>query len=212
MSLEQQLTDATAAQNRLTQTVANKMGQIDAKVASQKAAHDAWIESANSKFANNTAHAVFVGGNANKWYPVVFTMPTNVMGRIDVCRYTSYDSGSHGANNGSLRFIADVSSGLWGAMPSRVIPQSYQFKPGASHTTPFVADYAIDAYEHLFVLYLLGQRTYRVCTSWGDVPVVHEQDSGNLIYESSTPAYNVYRDAKSAVSTSIVPNNYLRGG
>lgn len=43
MSLEQQLSDAIAAQNALTQAVAAKKGEIDAAVTAQKAAYDAWM-------------------------------------------------------------------------------------------------------------------------------------------------------------------------
>ena len=42
MSLEQQLTDAIAAQNALTQAVANWKGQVEASVAAQQAAFAAW--------------------------------------------------------------------------------------------------------------------------------------------------------------------------
>ncbi len=42
MSLEQQLTDAIAAQNALTQAVANWKERIDASVAAQQAAFAAW--------------------------------------------------------------------------------------------------------------------------------------------------------------------------
>lgn len=41
-TLEQQLADAIAAQNALTQAVANYKQQLDQSVASQKAAYDAW--------------------------------------------------------------------------------------------------------------------------------------------------------------------------
>ena len=42
MSLEQQLTDAIAAQNALTQAVAGWKGQVEAATAAQQAAFDAW--------------------------------------------------------------------------------------------------------------------------------------------------------------------------
>jgi hypothetical protein len=42
MSLEQQLSDAIAAQNALTQAVATKKGEIDAATVAQQAAFDAW--------------------------------------------------------------------------------------------------------------------------------------------------------------------------
>lgn len=46
MSLEQQLSDAIAAQNALTQAVAAKKGEIDAAVISQKQAYDNWMANA----------------------------------------------------------------------------------------------------------------------------------------------------------------------
>lgn len=54
MSLEQQLSDAIAAQNALTQAVAAKKGEIDAATAAQIAAMNAWKDGARGEYpANN---------------------------------------------------------------------------------------------------------------------------------------------------------------
>lgn len=53
MSLEQQLSDAIAAQNALTQVVAGKKAEIDAAVAAQKAEFDAWRAQAFSQSHRN---------------------------------------------------------------------------------------------------------------------------------------------------------------
>ncbi len=212
MNLEQQLTDAIAAQNALTQAVANWKGQVEAATAAQQAAFTAWMNNAKNQFASNNLRSLFVGGLATKWYPVVFDMPVRVLGRLNIGRYVHNDNDKYGGLNGSLNFSLDVVSGEWGGAPGRVIPYSYQYYLGAGFVNPFVADYDLDVYGMRLVVYLLGQRTYEISTSWQGLVTPYTADTNNLIYSEVRPQYNISRDAKTAVAASMIPNNYLRGG
>lgn len=66
MSLEQQLSDAIAAQNALTQAVAGKKAEIDAATAAQQAAFTAWMNSARSEYGRfNLLKNSLFGTDAN---------------------------------------------------------------------------------------------------------------------------------------------------
>ncbi len=212
MSLEQQLSEAIAAQTALTQAVAGWKERMDASVAAQQAAFAAWMNNAKNQFASNNLRSLFVGGLATKWYPVVFDMPVRVLGRLNIGRYAHNDNDMYGMFNGSLNFSLDVVSGEWGGAPGRVIPYSYQYYLGAGFVNPFVADYDLDVYGMRLVVYLLGQRTYEISTSWQGLVTPYTADTNNLIYSEVRPQYNISRNAKTAVAASMIPNNYLRGG
>ena len=214
MSLEQQLSDAIAAQNALTQAVAAKKGEIDAATAAQSAAFTAWMNNAKNNFAANTLSNLFVGGSSSKWYPVIFSLPGRVLGRLNIGRNIHDDNAIYGMGNGSMNFSLDVVSGEWGGSPGRVIPQSYQYVLGAGFANPFVADYALDIYGMYLVVYLLGNRSYEISASWNCTVTAFTADVGNKIFANQQGGnnYDVIRDAETAVAASMTPNNYLRGG
>ena len=212
MTLEQQLADAIAAQNALTQVVAGKQAQIDGATGAQQAAFAAWMDNAKHQFASNNFRALFVGGSESKWYPVVFSLPARVLGRVNIGRGVHNDADKYGKFNGSMNFSLDVVSGEWGGAPGRVIPISYQYSLGTNAVNPYVADFAADVYGMALVVYLLGQRTYDISTSWqGDV-TAYTADKNNLIFSAEGDEYAIFRDARTEVAASMLPNNYLRGG
>ncbi len=208
----QSMDSATAALIAARQDLEGKNAAIDAAVAAQQAAFTAWMNNAKNQFASNNLRSLFVGGLATKWYPVVFDMPVRVLGRLNIGRYVHNDNDKYGGLNGSLNFSLDVVSGEWGGAPGRVIPYSYQYYLGAGFVNPFVADYDLDVYGMRLVVYLLGQRTYEISTSWQGLVTPYTADTNNLIYSEVRPQYNISRDAKTAVAASMIPNNYLRGG
>lgn len=212
MNLEQQLADAIAAQNALTQAVAAKQAQIDGATAAQQAAFLAWMDNAKHQFASNNLRALFVGGSENRWYPVVFDLPARVLGRLNIGRGVHNDADKYGRFNGSMNFSLDVVSGEWGGAPGRVIPYSYQYSLGTGFTNPYVADFGADVYGMKLVVYLLGQRTYDISMSWQGGMTAYTAEKNNLIYAEMGSEYAVYRDARTEVAASMLPNNYLRGG
>ena len=209
----QSMDSATAALIAARQDLEGKNAAIDASVAAQQAAFTAWMNNAKNQFASNNYRQVFVGGANNKWYPVVFPLPIRVLGRLNIARHVHEDLGRYGTWNGSMALSVDAISSEWGGVPGRVIPYSYQYRLYEGFPNPPVADVVLDGHGRLLVVYLLGQRTYDISTSWTCTVDVHTADTGNKIFAHSTmPQYDIYKDAKTSIEASMIPNNYLRGG
>lgn len=88
MSLEQQIATLVGSTSGLTQEVANKMGQIDGRVAGKITELEEWRKNTKSSFNLPYTKTILVGGDANTYYAVPLPfIPENNLARLVIRRY-----------------------------------------------------------------------------------------------------------------------------
>lgn len=209
MSLETQIANLVAATNQLTGEVSGKMASINQTVDAKKAELDAWRQGVNNDYANYFSADIAVLGNSEKWYPVVIDLPVVAEGDIHIFRYIHTDNEKYGMSNGALRLHLCGMSGQWGGASASLFPMSYGYMGSWNYP---VADFAITAWGMRVAIWLRGDRHYQVRTSYPAEVEAFSADVNNLILDNADPSLRVILDAKTAVSASMIPNNYIIGG
>ncbi|MBP4049246.1 hypothetical protein J9978_07005 [Chromobacterium violaceum] len=211
MSLESSIADLVRASTDLTATVRGKTGEIDSKVAAKINEMDAWRTSVRGEFASIAYRNIWVGGSADHWYPVVFDLPARRLGDIQIARYVHEDKVIYGDGNGHMLLHLRGVSGEWGGTPAFLYPVSYGYGGTLFLAKPPVANFGLAAYGMQAVVWLLGNRTYNISQTISTPTTVYTAEKDNLIYAADNPQFNVRVDALTAVSSAMIPNNYLRG-
>ncbi len=156
MNLEQQLTDAIAAQNALTQAVANWKERMDASVAAQQAAFAAWraqLTAASIGAEPRYQFDIKIMGSPDWLYPVWWTFPDNVQpnGNITISRPYYWDGGAGTAHRNlrghseghiaALLLSMEGNSCVWGgdANYMKIRTFSERYNNTASHASFCIA-------------------------------------------------------------------------
>lgn len=206
--------------------IADGASKADIQVISTKV--DTWQANSVKQFANISRSTFYVGGSADHWYPVVIDLPFRMLGDIHISRHTHYDLDKYGEFNGCMYFYLRGMSGEWGGMPisasgrdGRLVPGilypvEYDYVVSDKYKLPPVADYNFlaksDPINSQLVVWLLGARSYDIITSYPAKVAVYCSEANNLVFTDGRKQFDIYLDAMSTVSSSMIQNQYRRGG
>ncbi|WP_199154424.1 hypothetical protein [Chromobacterium sp. ASV23] len=101
-------------------------------------------------------------------------------------------------------------------VPGILYPVEYDYEFSDKYKLPPVADYnflAKDApINSQLVVWLLGARSYDIITSYPAKVAVYCSEANNLVYTDGRKQFDIYLDAMTTVSSSMIQNQYRRGG
>ncbi|MBM5036719.1 hypothetical protein HYO05_21940 [Vibrio parahaemolyticus] len=224
MSLEQQVANLVAASNNLTNAVNGKIGEVDQRVDQAEQEFQEFQNNADDRYKLRTGVKFFVGGQADKFIPVIIKLPTEPISNIEIHRsilQEDQNTNGHGDVVGTTSIGFEVLGASWG--------HRYGFTHLITHyhkTQVMLADYQNDYRMSHLVIWLRGGLHYtlyhdQLNVRSEDVKVYNEEiNSAAAIYQNrvtialggllDTGSYGVAYPIKTEVNASI-PTQYRLG-
>ncbi|AUW07592.1 hypothetical protein [Vibrio campbellii] len=209
---------------RLTETVENKIGEIDQRVEQAEQEFNEFQANADDRYKLRTGIKFFVGGQADKFIPVIILLPTQPISNIEIHRSSLYEdqgANGHGDAPGTTSIAFEALGASWG--------HRYGFTHLIAHyhkTQTMIADYQNDYRMSHLVLWLRGGLHYtlyhdQLNVRGEDVKVYNEEiNNAASIYGNKitialggladTGSYGVTYPIKTEVNPSI-PTQYRLG-
>lgn len=169
MSLEQQVANLVEASNNLTGAVNGKIGEIDERMTEAEQEFEQFQSSADDRYMTRTGKSVYVGGDADKFYPVFIPAVHAGIANLQISRAVHDDRTWAGAM--TAQFLLQNNS--WGGYPSFFVMDAYGHAfhgatgtPADVKTDGFISDYengVVFVYGAIF--WLRGNHTYRISSS-----------------------------------------------
>ncbi|OBU32248.1 hypothetical protein [Photobacterium kishitanii] len=227
MSLEQQIGALVKASENLTGAVNGKIGEIDKEVEIAKQQFEEFKVSADDRYKLRTGVKFFVGGQADKFIPVIILLPTQPISNIEIHRsILQEDSNANGHSGssgspGTTSIVFEALGASWG--------HRYGFTHLIAHyhkTQVMLADYKNDYRMSHLVIWLRGGLHYTLYHDQSNVRdndvKVYSDEINNVaaIYSNKvtialngvvdTGSYGVSYPIKTEVNASI-PTQYRLG-
>lgn len=179
---------------RLTETVENKVAEIDNKVSEAKGEFDQFIATADDRYVTRTKIEVNVGGDKDKFYPVYIPARHNGVARVEISRYIH----QNGDWSGAMTAVFDVQNNAWSGYPDFCLLNMYRLgthptTPSSVKTDGFIGHFKSGAYYvYGMLIWLRGGHTYGVSSSLSNLSevVVHDAEVTSAVFDSRIHVFN----------------------